>query len=258
MPKKPASNSYQNNETKIYGVAACRALFNKRPSDIVKVYILATQLKRFEDLIGWCVGNRRAYKIVKADEMQKITASVHHEGICLIAKEASLPSWSVLLKQFQSAKRQCILYLDGVQNPHNVGNILRSAAHFGLSCILLSPDSARDLAPSARRVSEGGSESVVLLPCEQPTQAFRQLKEAGYSIITTSSHAADSIYSYKLPGKVVFVLGSESTGVAPTIEKLTDVSLAIPGSGAVESLNVSSATAILLSEFIRAQSNPKS
>lgn len=243
---------YRENEAKIYGINACRALWQVRPGDLVKVYLTKQRLKENQDLIKFCVSNRKAYKLATEDELERLTESVHHEGICVIAKEPRTPNFEEVLRYLKSRQGgTCLVYLDGVQNPHNVGNILRAGAHFGLPYILTDGAAFKILPPSTRRVSEGGAEFTSVVVLADPTRALKSLKEMGFVLLSTSSHAATDVFRAKIPEKTVFILGSEVHGVSEKIEKLCDARLVISGSGQIESLNVASAFAILAAEHWR-------
>ncbi len=245
-----AKASYKTNESKVYGLQACRALFAKRPEDIIKVYLAENRQKTFADLLRWCASQRKAYKTVMVDELEKLTESVHHEGVCLIAKESVPPAWKDVLRQLSKpGKSNCLIYLDGVSNPHNIGNIIRSAAHFGISYVLAGEPTPRVLPASARRVAEGGAEAVTFMGAT--AQSLTDLQKAGYSLVGTSSHAKTSLFSFEMPKRCVFLLGEESSGLAKAVLKLADQTVNIPGTGRVESLNVASAAAVLFAEYGR-------
>lgn len=250
--KNQKYSAYHSNEAKVYGINTCLALFKKRPQDIVKVYLTEPRLKTLADLIRFCVAQHKAYKIVTAAELEKITESIHHEGVCLIAKEPKALRFEDLLTRLKSQQKPtCLLCLDGVENPHNIGGILRAAAHFGVTALLASEREFTGLPPSARRVSEGGCEFVPIVKMNDVSQGFNKLKTLGFEILATSSHAQKSLYEIKMPQHCVWILGSEVHGISPVMAKLATQTVLIPGTNAVESLNVASAAAILMNEFHR-------
>lgn len=252
--KNHKSSAYHANEAKIYGINTCLALFKKRPQDVVKIYLTEPRLKTLANLIQFCVAQRKAYKVVTPDELEKITESVHHEGVCLIAKEPKPLRFDDLLAQLKSqSKPACLLYLDGVENPHNIGNILRAAAHFGVTALLVHERDFDILPPSARRVSEGGCEFVPIVKMKDAFQGFNKLKTLGFEILATSSHARKSLYQIKIPERCVWILGSEVRGISSAIEKNATQVILIPGTNAIESLNVASAAAVLMNGFYAAR-----
>ncbi len=241
-----------HSEQKYYGIHACLALWEKRAQDVIRVYVNESNIKIFNHILKWCSLQKKAYHIVSNEELNKITDSVHHEGVCILAKEPREVSFAECLKNLQQPK-MCLLYLDGVQNPHNIGSIIRSCAHFGIPYVL--GDKLPKLSPSACRIAKGGAEVVKLIQLDKPAIALSQLKKEGFVFIGTSSHDGESLYRYKLPPKTVVAFGSESSGMSQTLMKLATQNIQIPGTGAVESLNVSVATSLCLGEYHRQHGN---
>lgn len=239
-------------EEKYHGVHACEALFARRPNDIIRVYLTKDRQPRFKPLLEHCIANRKGFQVVEPESLERLTGSVHHEGVAILARQ--LRRWTIadLLRAIDTrALSGPMLYLDGVQNPHNLGSILRTAAHFGV-CTILGPEkSLPALSPAAVRVAEGAAESVPVCDLASPAADLGRLRKAGYEIIVTSSHRGDPLYAAALGQNVVLALGSESEGVSRAIDAIADRRLQIPGTGAVESLNVSVACGILLGEVWR-------
>ncbi len=239
-------------EIKYYGFHSCLALFKARKESIIRIYLHESNLKAFKPILKWCSENKKAYHIISNDELEKVTTSVHHEGVCILAKELALEQWENALQQITKQKeRCCLLYLDGVQNPHNIGSIVRTAAHFGIPYILGEKNKLLALSPSAYRIAKGGAEFVKLVAIDKPIEALKTLKKKGFLLATTSSHGGTSLYKYKFPSHTVIIMGHESDGVSKDLFSLASEKIQIPGTGFVESLNVSVATALCLSEFSR-------
>lgn len=244
-PSRVAQNQYQSNEEKVYGVRLCETVFEKRCDDIKKIYIDKSLLTQMKSLIAWAVKERRAYKIVTADELAKIAQSVHHEGLILVVQQKKSVSVDLLFKQMLKRDSATLFYLNGVSNPHNLGHILRTSAHFGATDILVDRECFVSVPPSGQRVSEGGSEWVNLISISDPPQVLQMFAEAGFSIIGTSSHATRSLSDLKSLRKKMVVLGEESRGISKPVMKRCEFTVKIDGTERVESLNVASAHAIL-------------
>jgi len=138
------------------------------------------------------------------------------------------------------------LWLDGVGNPHNFGAILRSAAHFGAAGILLPAESTLSLSGAAARVAEGGAEAVPLVRLPALPQALSQLRDAGFALAATLVEGGQDLFAAPLPARMVYVMGAEGEGMDRSLVQHCDLRLSIPGTGAVESLNVAAATAVFL------------
>ncbi len=229
-------------EIKYYGIHACLAIWEKRPEDIIRVYIDASNLKTFSPLLKWCAKGRKAYHIIPSQEMDKVSGSIHHEGVCVQAL-APPRNTSAILKNLP--KSACLLYLDGLENPHNLGSILRTAAHFGIPYIL---GENLPITPSACRIAKGGAELVRLVSLERPEVTLSKLEVQGFAVIATSAHVGESLYRFSFPPRTILAIGSESTGLkSPFLQQAKTVR--IPGTGAVESLNVAVATALCIGEY---------
>jgi TrmH RNA methyltransferase len=148
------------------------------------------------------------------------------------------------------------LLLDGVQNPHNLGSILRSAAHFGCGGVIGEAAQLPPLSAAALRVAEGGAESVPLVAVEDPFATLGALKKLGVRVVSTTSRAETPIAAAGLSRDVVLILGSEAEGVSPRLARLADLQVRIPGCGAVQSLNVAVACGIVLAEACRGTGEP--
>lgn len=239
-------------ELKYYGLHACLAIWQKRPKDIIRVYLERSNLKILGGLLKWCASQKIAYHVVESQELAKICDSVHHEGVCVLAKERKPSSWQEFCSAIESGSHSiCLLYLDGVQNPHNVGSIIRTAAHFQIPFILGKEGQMPAVSPSACRVAKGGAEVVQLVSISKPLTAFQWLQKKGFSVIGTSSHEGRSIYQFDFPKRSIIAMGSESDGVGDLVQSQAKHHIQIPGSRLVESLNVSVATSLCLGEYYR-------
>src|SRR5690606_36072272 len=116
-------------------------------------------------------------------DLDKLTESVHHEGVCILAKELPLCQEKQMFSSIK--KKECLLYLDGVQNPHNLGSIVRTAAHFGITHILGEKGKMPTLSPSSYRIAKGGAELVKIVLLENPLKTLKELKEKGFCLIGT-------------------------------------------------------------------------
>jgi TrmH RNA methyltransferase len=235
-------------ELRIHGMNALTAVFARRPQAIRKLYLLESRIPQLQPLLKWCVANRVGYRVVENTDLQKLAASAHHEGVVaevVRAEAAPLTSW---LRDLADGP-QCALWLDGVGNPHNLGAILRSAAHFGVAAVLLPKHSALALSGAAARVAEGGAEMVPFVRLGRDDNAIAQLRGAGFQLAATVVRGGTDIFRSKLPERLVYVLGAEGEGMSAELADVCDLKLRIPGSGAVESLNVSAACAVLLASW---------
>lgn len=239
-------------ERKFYGRAACLALFELRRKDVIRVYVTEALVKEFSHVLKWCAQNKKAYHILTDANLEKVAETGHHEGVCFIATERPFLS---LLDLFDIAQQQknpmCLLMLDGVSNPHNLGAIFRSAAHLGVSYIIATETSVPSVAGALARVAEGAAEHVQVVRCGDLTTAMGPLRKLGFSFAATHVSTGKSLFKSTIAPRTVLCMGSESSGLSKAIIDKADICLNIPGTGRVESLNVATATALLMCEYAR-------
>ncbi|MEO8460978.1 MAG: TrmH family RNA methyltransferase [Dokdonella sp.] len=240
------------NESRLYGVNACLAAFEKRPQDVRKVYLTETRIAAFKPVLAWCVQHRLGYRVVETADLDRLTGSRHHEGVCFdVRRRDTLTLDEFLDAQADQRMPSLLLWFDGVGNPHNFGAVLRSAAHFAAAGVLIAADSTLDATGAAARVAEGGAESLAIVRAVQTRATVERLQHAGYMIAATVPRDGASLYATTLPARLAFVLGAESAGMHTALVERADVRLTIPGSGAVESLNVAASASLLLGEYWR-------
>ena len=246
----PREDAASARELRLYGINAVQAMFQRRPQALRKLYLAQSRIPALQPLLKWCVSNRVGYRVVEEDDLRKLAASSHHEGVVADVVREPSQAQGEWLDALPSGP-QCAIWLDGVGNPHNLGAILRSAAHFGVAAILLPRDSALALSGAAARVAEGGAESVPMVRLDDDLASLAQLRAAGFSLAATVVDGGDDVFAIALPERLVYVLGAEGEGMNRGLAADCDLRLSIPGSGAVESLNVASATAVLLAAWWR-------
>jgi len=245
-PPPPGRGS---DELRLYGWNAVQALFEHRPQALRKLYLTEALIPRMQPVLKWCVANRVGYRVVEEGDLNKLAATTHHEGLVADVLRAPMLALDEWLATLPGGKPVLALWLDGVGNPHNFGAILRSAAHFGVAGLLLPPDSTLALSGAAARVAEGGAEAVPLVRLPALPEAMAQLRAAGLSLAATLVEGGDDLFAAALPPRLVYVMGAEGEGMDRALAQDCDHQVSIPGTGVVESLNVASATAVLLAQW---------
>lgn len=242
----------RNEETRLYGLNACLAAFARRPQALRKVYLTEARIPALKNVLAWCVKHRLGYRVVEDADLDRLTASRHHEGVCFdLVREAPLALADLLARVPPAPAPSLLLWLDGVGNPHNLGALLRSAAHFGAHGAVVPAADGIEVSGAAARVAEGAAEVVPLARASSAAEALSALRANGYAIAATVPRDGVSPYATALPPRLVLVFGAEGEGMSDAMIAAADLRLTIPGSGAVESLNVSASAAVLLGEWWR-------
>lgn len=247
----------RHEELRLFGINACHAAFAARPQDLRKAYLTEERIAEFRPLLAYCVQQRLGYRVVEAADLARLSASQHHEGVCLEMRRQPALSLAQLLAQLPAAPRPAVLVLlDGVGNPHNFGAVLRSAANFGVAGIVLPADSSLTLSGAACRVAEGGAEVVPLARPQPHEDVLAQLRAAGFAIAATVPREGSPLYATPLPPRLALVFGAENEGMSAALIQAADARLTIPGTGKVESLNIAASAAVLFGEHYRQHGAP--
>lgn len=162
----------------------------------------------------------------------------------IVRKDA--PSIDVLLRQ----QNGVVVVLDGVQDPGNVGTIIRSADAAGAAGVVLGRGCADVYNPKTIRSTMGSMFHLPVVETEL-TQTLAAVKSAGARVVSTSLQASDSCYSYNFRQPVWLVIGNEGQGVSEAVAAMVDDSILIPMAGQAESLNAAMAATVLLFEAMR-------
>ena len=147
-----------------------------------------------------------------------------------------------------------LLILDCVQDPHNLGAILRTADGAGVHAVIAPKDKAVGITETVRRVSVGAADHVPFVQVTNLARTMEQLKEAGLWLVGTSDRAEKTLYELDLRGPLALVLGAEEKGMRRLTEENCDFLAKLPMAGKVECLNVSVATGVCLFEAVRQRS----
>lgn len=183
-------------------------------------------------------------------ELDELVGSDSHQGVVASVSPRSLLQIDDLIHLAQSERCVRILALDGVVDPHNLGAVLRAAECFGVDAVAWSKNRAAPIGPVVSKVSVGASEILGLCPVSNLHRLLEQLKEVGVWVVGASlADDAQRLDSFQFPEKCVVVMGSEGEGIQQLIERSLDFRVVIPMVGEISSLNVSQATAVILSEL---------
>eukprot|EP01083_Nonionella_stella_P056841 149489_1 len=190
-------------ETRVYGENACQALFQSRPEAIVRAWFIQSVTPRFKEALRWMAANRKAYHVVDEAELTKASGTEHHGGVCFLIKKRN----GTTVQQWvsQAGAQDCVLALENESNPHNLGGMMRSCAHFGVKGVVVQ-DAALLESGAAIRTAEGGAEHVQPITGDNIVNVLDDFRQAGYTVVTTSSEQGKPLFKTSLPAKMVLVL----------------------------------------------------
>ena len=192
-----------------------------------------------------------ALRFVPLDQIERQAAGARHQGVIARVQSTRIYDERDLEGLIGSAAKPLLLILDGVQDPHNLGACLRSAAAAGATAVIVPKDRAATLTPTARKVAAGGAERVPLVRVTNLARCMKDLQDAGIWIVGLAGEAEASLYSVDLKGPMAIAMGGEGEGLRRLTREHCDYLAKIPMASGMESLNVSVAAGISLFEALR-------
>ena len=185
---------------------------------------------------------------ISPNEMEKMCDGGVHQGLAAELKPYQTVSLEEIIIKANKKNKKIIVMLDNINDPHNLGAILRSADVFEAAGIVLPKHNSVSLNATVAKTSAGAINYVPVAVVNNLNQAIKTLKEEGYWVVSTDGSATIDYSSIKYDFPVVVVIGSEGKGVSPLVLKKSDYVVKIPQFGHVNSLNASVAAGILLAE----------
>ncbi|ALS94424.1 23S rRNA (guanosine(2251)-2'-O)-methyltransferase RlmB [Xanthomonas oryzae] len=189
---------------------------------------------------------------VNTQALDGVGGQVRHQGVAARYAAARLWAENELEGLVEAAEgRALVLILDGVQDPHNLGACLRSAAAAGVTAVVIPKDKSASVNATVRKTSAGAADRIPVVAVTNLARCLRDLQKQGVWLYGLAGEAAASLYSVDLRGNVGLVLGGESDGLRRLTREHCDGLVKIPMPGEIESLNVSVATGVTLFEVVR-------
>jgi len=189
---------------------------------------------------------------VRASDLERLAPGVAHQGVALSVEGfVYTPLEDVIDQPAGSPESRLVLALDHITDEGNFGAILRTSAFFGVEAVVIPKDRSVRVTASVLKRSSGAHSSVAVSREVNLNRALSVLKKAGFWIIGAAGESKLSLYDFDWRVPVALVLGNERKGLGDAVRKNCDGLVSIPGSGAVESLNVSVAAGVLLAEILR-------
>jgi TrmH RNA methyltransferase len=237
-----------NDELVICGLKAVRSRFEADSDSVRRLFYKAEIAPQIGDICKWMARERLAYRCVENDELERISGSIHHGGIAVVVSRPRLEQPHPDEVRQWARTRETILILDRIGNVHNLGAIIRSAAFFGVSKVILPnhPDAAIPT-EATYRVAEGGLDYVKVY-CVDHLPSFLEWLRSLYLILGAATRGGATKFPSRADRPIALVLGNEEEGLAREVTDRCEALVTIQGSDQVESLNVSATAAIMLWE----------
>lgn len=188
---------------------------------------------------------------VSKDRLNQLSASGKHQGVIAVCAAYSYSTLDEILNSpLANAQDAMIIVLDNIEDPMNLGGILRTANIAGAAGLIIHNRHAALLTPSAVKASAGAVSYTPVAKCVNISNAIKELQDRGYWCIC-SDMDGELMYNVNMLGKIALVIGNEGKGVSRLVREACDHVAAIPMSGDIESLNASVSAGILMYEALR-------
>ncbi|MBC8043268.1 MAG: 23S rRNA (guanosine(2251)-2'-O)-methyltransferase RlmB [Rhizobacter sp.] len=241
----------------VYGRNAVMELMKTRPDEIEKVYFqFNTSDKKITELL--LTAKRNGLSIGKANgqRLSEIAQSANHQGVCAIVGQLKYFDLEDLLEAPRGEKF-FFLILDSLEDPQNVGAIIRTAEAAGVDAVIIPKDNFAPINATVHKTSAGALSHIRLCRVVNLAQTFEALKKKNIWIISTDTDAGKSYTNFDYTMNCAIVIGSEGSGVRRLLKERCDELVQIPILGKSESLNASVAAGVMLYEVVRQRSLSK-
>jgi 23S rRNA (guanosine2251-2'-O)-methyltransferase len=184
--------------------------------------------------------------------LSKLARSERHQGVIGLASGFLYASWEDLLPSIRSAPGSAlVLILDGLEDPQNLGSLIRTAEACGVQGIILLKDRAVGITPAVVKASAGAAVHVPVVRVTNLARTLEELKKEGLWIVGADARGEKNLYEMKFDMNLGLVIGSEGKGIRPLVLKKCDHTISIPMKGKISSLNAAIAGAVILFEILR-------
>jgi 23S rRNA (guanosine2251-2'-O)-methyltransferase len=223
------------------------------PCRVNKLWILRGAMGGpIEDILRLARERRVVFQWVERARLEDMANGENHQGV---AARSAAAAYADLEDVLAGGTPSPLVLLDGIEDPHNVGAILRSAAFFGVKAVIIPRWRSAGLSGTVMKVSAGALAKIPLVQVTNVAQTLLDLKARGYWIYGADG-VGTSVREAILNDPLALVIGAEGTGLHRLVRERCDVLVGIPGSGGMESLNASCAAAVLMSELLHRKVKP--
>ena len=237
----------------IYGINSIREALSVRFGDFRQIIVTTgKQEKSIIDVLGLAAVHKIPIERRDRKELNRLAGTEKHQGILGILKEFIYSELEDILQRYQTAGGKAfLLVLDCIQDPQNLGSLIRTANASGVNGVIIPKDRAAGITPTVVKASTGAIEHIPICRVTNIAATIDRLKDAGIWVIGIEAGCGKDIYSFDMDTDLAIVIGSEGKGIRQLVKEKCDVCLSIPIKGNISSLNASVAGGIVLFEVLR-------
>jgi 23S rRNA (guanosine2251-2'-O)-methyltransferase len=237
----------------LYGVHAVGATFAQAPTAVLECWLKqGAEQPELAHLAGLAQQLGVRVQRVTGDALDRLAESTAHQGVVIRRRpprQWGLDEW--LTDTLARTALPLALMIDQLQDPHNLGAVLRVADAAGAHGVILTKDRSVGVTAAVAKVASGALDTVPIVIVTNLARAMETLKKAGFWLVGASAEASDTLYAIDLRRPLAWVIGAEGSGLRRLTRESCDLLAKIPMYGTVGSLNLSTAAAVCLFETLR-------
>ena len=242
----------------VTGLRSVEQLLASRKAEVRKLFAeYQTANPRVEAVIAKAKELGVEIQAANRARLQQISGEFRHQGIVAEIRRSTIldeAGLRALVEQRLTEATESpllLLFLDGIQDPHNLGACLRTAEAAGVDAVIVPRHGAAGLGPTVSKVAAGAAETVLFAPLANLSRALSWLSDYSVPAIGTSDDADKSLFDCEFSGPLALVMGGEEAGLRKGVANRCEQLVSLPMRGEVSSLNVSVAAGICLYEILR-------
>lgn len=207
-------------------------------------------------IIALAKENKIKIDFVNKGKLDKIAEGKNHQGVIGFISSYEYVSLEEILGKQEDNKNSFVLILDGIEDPHNLGSIMRTAECAGVNGIIIPKRNSCGLTETVAKTSAGAIEYMPVARVTNIGRTIDELKEKGYWIYACNM-GGEPFYDVNYEGKIAIVIGNEGKGISRLVMEKCDFTVSIPMFGEISSLNASNAASILMYEVVKQRNSKK-
>ncbi len=236
----------------IYGKKPVEEALQTRPKQLDKIFVKnSLRPNSYKNLYETASKNHVPLVTVPDAKILNLVGRVNHQGFVAQMSNIEYSNFFEWIETQDLSKNPAVLLLDGIEDPHNLGAILRTAAAAGIEAVIVPTQNQAPVNATVFKTSAGTAGRIPIIRVHDTTQGFKDLKLAGFSVLGLDGSAKKEIWDADFSIPVAFIIGNEGRGISRNLLKQCDELIKFPMEHNVESLNASVSAALISYEWKR-------
>lgn len=239
----------------VYGKKPLEEALTEKTKQVDKIFVKnSISPNSYKNIYETASKNRIPLVSVPEAKLLGLVGRVNHQGFVALISKIEYSSFFDWIENQELTTNPAVLLLDGIEDPHNLGAILRTAAAAGISAVIVPTQNQSPINATVFKTSAGTAGKIPIIRVHDTNQGYKDLKLAGFSIVALDASADQNIWEGDFDKPIAFLIGNEGKGVSKNMLKNADQLIKFPMEHNVESLNASVSAALVSYEWKRRRS----